>query len=295
MIELNKCPSCDSSKIAPYINCIDYTMSKENFTIVSCETCEFKFTNPRPEDEKLGNYYKSDDYISHTNNKIGVFNKLYHYARKKSINIKLKLIKHKASGKKILDIGSGTGEFLKASESLGYSGIGIEPSEIARNNAIKNHNLKISKDTSLKQFEANEFDVITMWHVLEHVSDLNNTIKDILKIIKKDGKLIVGVPNHNSYDAKFYGKYWAAWDVPIHLWHFSKKSIEEIMKKHNFKLVKTKPMIFDSFYVSLLSEEYKKGDKKFIQGFIVGLISNIFGTFTNNGHSSIIYIFKPLK
>jgi predicted SAM-dependent methyltransferase len=134
-----------------------------------------------------------------------------------------------------------------------------------------------------------------MWHVLEHVSDLNNTIKDILKIIKKDGKLIVGVPNHNSYDAKFYGKYWAAWDVPIHLWHFSKKSIEEIMRKHDFKLVKTKPMIFDSFYVSLLSEEYKKGNKKFIQGFMVGLISNIFGIFTNNGHSSIIYIFKPLK
>ena len=193
MIELNKCPSCDSSKIAPYIDCIDYTMSKENFTIVSCETCDFKFTNPRPEDEKLGNYYKSENYISHTNNKTGVFNKLYHYARKKSINIKLKLIKHKASGKKILDIGSGTGEFLKASESLGYSGIGIEPSEIARINAIKNHNLKISKDTSLKQFGTNEFDVITMWHVLEHIPDLNNTIKKLHKIIKKNGKVGKGL------------------------------------------------------------------------------------------------------
>jgi 2-polyprenyl-3-methyl-5-hydroxy-6-metoxy-1,4-benzoquinol methylase len=295
MIELTKCPSCDSSNITPYISCIDYTMSEEKFTIVSCETCDFKFTSPRPEDEKLGDYYKSDNYISHTNNKIGLFNKLYHFARKISINIKLRLIKAEASGKKILDIGSGTGEFLKASESLGYTGIGIEPSEIARKKARKNYNLNISKDTSLYQFETSEFDVITMWHVLEHVTDLNNTIKGLHKIIKKDGKLIIGVPNHNSYDAKFYGKYWAAWDVPIHLWHFTKKSMEEIMKKHDFKLVNTKSMIFDSFYVSLLSEEYKNGTKKFIKGLMVGLISNIFGIFTTKGHSSIIYIFKPLK
>ena len=295
MIELTKCPSCDSSNIKPHISCIDYTMSEEKFTIVSCETCDFKFTSPRPEDEKLGNYYKSDNYISHTNNKIGIFNKLYHFARKISINIKLRLIKGEASGKKILDIGSGTGEFLKASESLGYNGIGIEPSKIARKKARKNYNLNISKDTSLNQFETSEFDVITMWHVLEHVTDLNNTIKGLHKIIKKDGKLIIGVPNHNSYDAKFYGKYWAAWDVPIHLWHFTKKSMEEIMKKHDFKLVYTKSMIFDSFYISLLSEEYKNGTKKFIKGLMVGLISNIFGIFTNKGHSSIIYIFKPLK
>ena len=295
MIELTKCPSCDSSNIKPHISCIDYTMSEEKFTIVSCETCDFKFTSPRPEDEKLGNYYKSDNYISHTNNKIGIFNKLYHFARKISINIKLRLIKAEASGKKILDIGSGTGEFLKASESLGYNGIGIEPSKIARKKARKNYNLNISKDTSLNQFETSEFDVITMWHVLEHVTDLNNTIKGLHKIIKKDGKLIIGVPNHNSYDAKFYGKYWAAWDVPIHLWHFTKKSMEEIMKKHDFKLVYTKSMIFDSFYISLLSEEYKNGTKKFIKGLMVGLISNIFGIFTNKGHSSIIYIFKPLK
>jgi 2-polyprenyl-3-methyl-5-hydroxy-6-metoxy-1,4-benzoquinol methylase len=295
MIELTKCPSCDSSNIKPYISCVDYTMSEEKFTIVSCETCDFKFTSPRPEDEKLGDYYKSDNYISHTNNKIGLFNKLYHFARKISINIKLRLIKAEASGKKILDIGSGTGEFLKASESLGYTGIGIEPSKIARKKARKNYNLNISKNTSLNQFKTSEFDVITMWHVLEHVTDLNNTIKGLHKIIKKDGKLIIGVPNHNSYDAKFYGKYWAAWDVPIHLWHFTKKSMEEIMKKHDFKLVYTKSMIFDSFYISLLSEEYKNGTKKFIKGLMVGLISNIFGIFTTKGHSSIIYIFKPLK
>lgn len=295
MIELTKCPSCDSRNVTAYISCIDYTMSEEKFTIVSCETCDFKFTSPRPHDEKLGDYYKSDNYISHTNNKVGLFNKLYHFARKISINIKLRLIKDDASGKKILDIGSGTGEFLKASELLGYIGIGIEPSKIARKKARKNYNLNISKDTSLNQFETSEFDVITMWHVLEHVTDLNNTIKGLHKIIKKDGKLIIGVPNHNSYDAKFYGKYWAAWDVPIHLWHFTKKSMEEIMKKHNFKLVNTKSMIFDSFYVSLLSEEYKNGSKRFIKGLIVGLISNIIGIFTNKGHSSIIYIFKPLK
>ena len=131
-----------------------------------------------------------------------------------------------------------------------------------------------------------------MWHVLEHVPALNETIRQLDRLLKTDGKIIIAVPNHKSWDAKFYKEFWAAWDVPIHLWHFSKESIEQLFKNYNFSLEKTKPMIFDSFYVSILSEKFKTGKKNFIKGFVIGLISNLMGVISKTGHSSTIYVFK---
>ena len=239
MILLVNCPACSGSNLLNKLDCIDHSTSKEKFTIVSCETCDFTFTNPRPKDNSLEKYYKSDMYISHTNNTKG-----------------------------------------------------IEPSELARNQAIRNYNLSVSENTNLNQFKANQFDSISMWHVLEHVPSLNKTIEEINRILSKKGKVIIAVPNHKSWDAKYYKEFWAGWDVPIHLWHFSRLSIEKIFNNNNFKLVNKKPMIFDSFYVSILSEEFKTGKKKFIRGFITGLISNIVGIFSKRGYSSIIYVFE---
>ena len=137
-----------------------------------------------------------------------------------------------------------------------------------------------------------EFDSISMWHVLEHVTNLNEILIDFNKILSKNGKLIIAVPNLKSFDANYYKEYWAAWDTPIHLWHFSKDTINQLFSKHDFRLTKTKPMIFDSFYVSLLSEEFKTGNKNFIKSFLVGFASNLYGIFTKNGHSSTIYVFE---
>lgn len=295
MIRLIKCPSCGSSKFNKHISCIDHSMSKEVFTIVSCETCQFKFTNPRPSESDLGNYYKSENYISHTNNKSGIINKLYQIARRYSIKTKIHLLKKIKENKKILDIGSGTGEFLNACKKIGFETKGIEPSQKAKQQAEKNFNLDITDKTSLVGFKSDEFDNITMWHVLEHISDLNQTLKELNRILKPEGQLIIAVPNHNSFDAVVYKEYWAAWDLPIHLWHFSKESLETIANKHKLKLVKQKAMIFDSFYVSLLSEKYKNGKNNFIKSIIVGLFSNINGILTKDGHSSTIYIFETIK
>lgn len=292
MKKLNSCLICNEQNFSKVHTCKDYSTSKETFTIVSCDKCNFTFTNPRPEDENLGAYYISDKYLSHSNAVKTLFEKLYQIVRKYAIGQKLKLVKQFSLRKTHLDIGCGTGEFLNACKLDGFKTTGIEPSEIARKQAADHYNLNISKNTDLNQFDTNSFETITMWHVLEHVPNLNETIEKIEKILDSNGSLIVAVPNLKSWDAQYYKQYWAAWDVPIHLWHFSKESIEALFKKWNFKLVKTKPMLFDSFYVSVLSEEYKTGQKNLLKGFFMGLTSNVIALFGNNGYSSTIYVFQ---
>ena len=292
---LNRCLVCNGQKLVKKIDCIDHSTSKEKFTLVSCETCNFTFTNPRPKDESLGEYYKSDMYISHTNNTKGLFNWMYQTVRDYAIGTKVTLLKSVKKSGTHLDVGCGTGEFLNACKDAGFSTEGIEPSELARKQAIENFNLSVNENTNLEQFQNNKFDSISMWHVLEHIPNLNGTITQFDRVLNANGKVIVAVPNHKSWDAKYYKEYWAAWDVPIHLWHFSKETIELLFNKNGFKLIKTKPMLFDSFYVSLLSEEFKTGKKKFISGFFIGIISNIIGLFTKRGCSSTIYVFEKQK
>ena len=295
MKELSNCPVCSGGDFLSLLICNDYSTTKEDFTIVSCNSCDFTFTNPRPTDENLGKYYLSDKYISHINTSKGLFENLYQIVRKYAIVQKLKLLVSFSESKNHLDIGCGTGEFLNACKNAGFRTKGVEPSELARKQAIKNYNLDIYENTDLSQFENSSFHTITMWHVLEHVPNLNETIENFSRILEKNGSVIIAVPNLKSWDAEYYKEYWAAWDVPIHLWHFSKESIEALFKKWNFKLVKTKPMLFDSFYVALLSEEYKFGRKNLFKGFIIGFISNILGILSKRGCSSTIYVFQKVK
>ena len=292
MISLAKCPICKDVNFIKKLTCKDHTTSKENFNIVSCETCDFRFTNPRPLEKTLKKYYNPDTYISHTNNSKGLFNWMYQKIRTYAVKGKVALLKSAKKDGLHLDIGCGTGEFLHACKKAGFSTKGIEPATLAREQAIRNYDLSISKNPDLSQYSNSKFDSISMWHVLEHIPNLNETISHLNRISKPNGKLLIAVPNHKSWDANYYKEFWAAWDVPIHLWHFSKKTISLIFKKHGFKLVKTRPMRFDSYYVSLLSEEFKSGKKNFIKGFIIGFISNLFGAFTKKGYSSTIYVFE---
>jgi len=295
MILLKKCPVCKNNNLTKAITCTDFSFSKEEFTIVSCETCDFTFTNPRPNDENLNEYYKSEMYISHTNKKSGFFNWLYQTIRSYTIRKKVLLLKKITKKGVHLDVGCGTGEFLHACKQSGFTTKGVEPSEKARSKAINNYSLAVTSDISLNEFGKNTIDSISMWHVLEHVSNLNSTISNLSRILKPKGKIIIAVPNHKSWDCRYYKEYWAAWDVPIHLWHFSENTLAQLFAKHNFKLLKTKPMIFDSFYVALLSEEYKTGKKKFLKSFIIGTISNINSFLKKSSCSSHIYIFENKK
>ena len=279
----------DISNKKYFLTVKDYSVSKETFDLYHDETLDMLITHPQPSLENLGKYYESEDYISHTDNKRSLFEKLYHFIKSIALKNKLNLINSLQFQKgKILDIGAGTGEFLSVAKNDGWQTIGVEPSDKAKAIA-KSKGVSFVEQTS--ELENQSFDVISMWHVLEHVPDLDKQIKELKRLLKPTGTLIIAVPNFKSFDAKHYGKYWAAYDVPIHFWHFSKTAIKMLFEKEEMKLEKVLPMQFDSFYVSLLSEKYKSGKMNFIKAFFIGLQSN-WKAKENFEYSSHIYILK---
>jgi len=275
-----------------YITVKDYSVSGEEFQLLLDEKLQMLKTYPQPTPDKLGAYYESDDYISHTDGKRSLFEKLYHIVKQKALRDKIKLIEGFQPGKgNILDIGAGTGDFLVMAKSKGWEIVGLEPSPKAKASAQAKGVIFLEE---LSQMPDRSADIITMWHVLEHVPDVENQIAELKLILKPGGTIIIAVPNFKSYDAQYYGKHWAAYDVPRHLWHFSKTSIKLLFGKQGMELIKVLPMKFDSFYVSLLSEKYKTGKMNFINGFFTGLRSNLKAT-QNFEYSSHIYVIKMAK
>jgi len=267
----------------------DHSVSGETFQLLLDENLQLLKTHPQPLPDNLGRYYESDDYISHTDGKRTLFEKLYHTVKQKALRDKIKLIEgFKQSKGNLLDIGAGTGDFLVEAKKSGWVITGIEPSAKAKAISISKG---ISFADGLEHIQNHSQDVITMWHVLEHVPDVENEIRELKRILKPDGVLIVAVPNYKSYDAQYYGNFWAAYDVPRHLWHFSKTSIKKLFEVQEMNLIKILPMKFDSFYVSLLSEKYKTGKMNFIGGFLTGLKSNMKAR-RNVEFSSHIYVIK---
>ena len=270
----------------------DHSVSGETFQLLLDDDLQLLKTDPPPSADNLGRYYESDDYISHTDGKRTLFEKLYHTVKQKALRDKIKLLEgFKPSKGKLLDIGAGTGDFLVEAKKSGWSITGIEPSSKAKSIATAKG---ISFVNNLQKLENHSQDVITMWHVLEHVPDIEKEIAELKRILKHDGVLIIAVPNYKSYDAQYYGNFWAAYDVPRHLWHFSKTSIKKLFAVQEMDLVKILPMKFDSFYVSLLSEKYKTGKMNFIGGFLTGLKSNMKAK-QNMEYSSHIYVLKNAK
>jgi len=285
-----ECPVCNSKEIDLYSHCTDLSISKEQFSITKCRNCSFLFTNPRPSLQEIGKYYQSEEYISHSNSTKGLINSLYHLVRTYTLNKKLNLINSFFPKKgNLLDIGCGTGYFLTKCKKDGWQIKGTEPEEQARTHAEKATQTSIYSNIE-KIGGEKPFEVITMWHVLEHVHNLNEAFEKIVSLLKEKGKLIIAVPNPTSYDAKHYKMTWAAWDIPRHLYHFTPDTINKFLLKHKIKLVETKPMYFDSFYVSLLSEKYKGSNALtgLCKGLLNGLLSNIKGR--GKSTSSLIYI-----
>lgn len=289
MYTYSNCLVCGHQHFAPVFTAIDYTVSKEEFKIVACQACGFTFTNPRPENDKLGPYYHSDAYISHSDTSKGLINKLYKAVRKITLRSKFRLVAGYISDGALLDIGAGTGAFLNyCSEKKVYC-VGIEPDPDARQQAQKLYKLELQPEEAISNLHDGSFDVITMWHVLEHVPLLHKRVAELSRLLSKDGIIAIAVPNHKSYDAQHYKQYWGAYDVPRHLYHFDKESITSIFDKHNLQLQAIKGMPFDSFYVSLLSEKYKTGKTNWIKALSVGLLS-YFRSGKDNW-SSQIYLF----
>lgn len=287
------CPLCRSQEIPTDQEVLDHSISKESFNIAKCSSCGFSFTNPVPGPDAIGRYYRSEDYISHSNTSKTLRDSLYQIVRKRAVKQKSALIRKWSRSGQLLDYGCGTGEFASYMASRGFKVHGVEPDLHAREQAIRNHG--IDAVPSLDSIVPSEqFDVISLWHVLEHIHELRDTMKWFYAALKNEGTMFVAVPNIESWDAKHYASDWAALDVPRHLYHFRQADIERLFGDHGFSLQATQNMWMDSFYISMLSEQYRGAGNlsSLFKGVTMGLISNLKTLSSHSPTSSTLYIFK---
>ncbi len=292
MIHYTNCPVCASGNIQPQLTAKDHTVSQRSFPIFHCNTCTARFTQDVPAADEIGAFYASADYISHSDTKKGFINSLYHLVRKRTLYSKRNLVIHKTGMPKgeLLDIGCGTGAFLHTMSAAGWNITGLEPDAAARAKAKELYDIQPLEPSALFELRPASYHAITMWHVLEHVHQLQEYVKQLQALLAPGGKLFIAVPNYTSYDAAVYGENWAAYDVPRHLYHFSPKSMEQLLATYDLKLMGCKPMWFDSYYVSLLSEKYRNGKGNIIKACWNGLVSNGKAIGDSKKCSSVIYI-----
>ena len=274
--------------------CTDFFITGEQFPLLKCAFCGFRMTGLVPDATEIGRYYWSEEYVSHSNTREGFTNRLYHLVRTIMLERKYKIVAGSLGqpAGSLLDIGAGTGYFLQTMLKKGWKITGTEKSESAREFSSEKWGIGLLPEDRLWSFPENSFDVITLWHVMEHLHDLEKYWEKLSGLIKPAGCLVIGLPNPASADAGHYGQHWAAWDVPRHLWHFSPQNIQQIAEKHGFILQNTFRMPFDAFYVSILSEKYRKSVLPVLKGLWVGTLSWLASLFNIHKSSSLIYVFK---
>lgn len=293
-LTIKACPLCDGTHLERSLTCVDHYVSGEMYHLCRCRDCGFLFTQDAPVESEIGRYYDTPDYISHTDTKKGVMNSVYHRVRNYMLKRKAGLVMHEAHRKTghLLDIGTGTGYFADTMRRHGWQVEAIEKSPQARAFAKEHFNLDIKPHTALKGLMPNSFDVITLWHVMEHLEPLNETWDVLHSLLTEKGVLVVAVPNCSSFDAKKYGAYWAAYDVPRHLWHFTPATIQQFGAKHGFILAERHPMPFDAFYVSMLTEQHMMHSCAFLRGMLVGTMAWLSALVKKERSSSMIYVFR---
>lgn len=289
----NKCPWCGSNKAQINLWLKDEFLTKKDFHICECLNCGLLYTMPRPSKEKIGAYYKSDEYYSHQENKKGFVPRLYEAIKKINLKHKFRLASRDLPVGKLLDIGCGVGDFLHVAENKGWQCTGVEPSEEAREIARQRIKGDLLYSEDLEQLPDQSFDLITMWHVLEHVDDLKWQVAQLQRLIKPNGRIVIAVPNYRSYDGRFYNAYWAAYDVPRHLNHFNKTVLTKIFKTSGLSLVSMDKLVWDAYYISFMSEQYKHHFMPLVRGVFRGLVSNAKAR-RSGEWSSLVYVFRPI-
>jgi 2-polyprenyl-3-methyl-5-hydroxy-6-metoxy-1,4-benzoquinol methylase len=286
------CPVCQSDQTHFALKIKDFSVSGEFFEVLECSRCSLRFTKNTPSADQMGRYYQSENYISHSNTKKGLVNRLYHIVRNHTMASKFHLLEKvtKLQSARHLDIGAGTGAFVQYMNKKGWKSIGVEPDAEARRQAILHHDTSLLAAEEMDSFPPESFDAITLWHVLEHVHDLYPYMSQIKKMLNTRGVVLIAVPNYTSYDGRKYGSAWAAYDVPRHLYHFSPDAMRWLLQEAGFQLVEEVPMWWDSFYISLLSEKYAGHSSALVNGFLTGLRSNWKTRSDKEKCSSLIYV-----
>ena len=294
VVHYSHCPVCASADIKNVFLVKDHTVSGQTFQVMECSSCTLRFTQDVPDEASISPYYKAEEYISHTDTSKGLINRIYKTVRKKTLTRKRKLIEKYTGMVKgnLLDVGSGTGSFVNEMKQHGWNATGLEPDEGARQVASQQYNIELADINEFYKLPAGSFDAITLWHVLEHVHDLSAYVQQLKNLLNEKGKLFIAIPNYTSLDATIYKEYWAAYDVPRHLYHFSPASMKTLMDRNGLKIVHYKPMWYDSFYISLLSSKYKKGKANWIAACWNGFRSNLKALNDVKRCSSVIYVIE---
>ncbi|HRN38618.1 MAG TPA: class I SAM-dependent methyltransferase [Flavobacteriales bacterium] len=295
METVDKCPVCGDLRSSDFLCPTDHTVSHEHFPIRECIACGFCFTSPRPAQGQIGNYYLSPDYISHAAKATGFRDHIYHLVRHLTIRAKHRLIKRTHPAGTVLDIGCGTGDFLAHLRAKGYATRGVEVSPQARAIAHRKHldGVPVLEDIP----PAGPFDVVTLWHVLEHVPNPKETLAKVHDLANDGALLVIAVPDRSSWDAQHYGPDWAAWDVPRHFSHFRRQDVQRLLSDSGFALRSFRKMWYDAPYVAMLSEQYRGAGPmgSLVKGALVGLASNAVSLFTDRPTSSSLYLAEKRK
>ena len=296
-VNIHSCPICGGTRLERALTCIDHYATGETFHLCRCGDCGFLFTQDFPAEAEIGRYYDTPDYISHSDTRKGAMNAAYHWVRNYMLGRKARLVAREAHRKegRLLDIGTGTGYFADTMRRRGWQVEAVEKNAQARAFAKEHFGLDVKPEGALADYAEGTFDVITLWHVMEHLEHLNETWERLNRLLTEKGVLIVAVPNCSSYDAQKYGAYWAAYDVPRHLWHFTPATIQQLGSKHGFILAERHPMPFDAFYVSMLTEKHLRHSCTFLRGLLTGTLAWFSALVSKERSSSMIYVFRKKK
>lgn len=285
------CPWCGSDSCEPHLDTFDYFLTREPFSIVRCKQCGLLYTTPQPDSESIGNYYKSDNYLSHNDKKGGLIPFIYNRVKRVNIAYKYKTATTGIAGKRMLDFGCGVGDFISYAKEHGYTVEAADASEAARKAASEKLNQQVHTPQDIFNMPDNSFDIITLWHVLEHIDTLKEHVEMLNRLLAPNGRLVIALPNYRSFDAQYYGGQWAAYDLPRHLCHFNRDTIAAIFANTDLKITCIKPLKWDAYYISMMSEQYRKSSMSFIKGMLRGLKSNSKAK-RSGEYSSMIYIFE---
>ena len=293
-LHISACPLCGGERLYEFLVCKDHYASGETFSLLECPDCGFRLTQDFPVETEIGRYYETPDYISHSDTHKGLMNRVYHWVRGYMLQSKARLVEQVSRRKagRLLDIGTGTGYFPHTLQQRGWQVDAVEKSSQARAFAQEHFGLHVQDDTQVGSYGNRVFDVITMWHVLEHVERQDQEWQILHRQLKDDGTLIIAVPNCSGADAQRYGAFWAAYDVPRHLWHFTPSTLQRAAEKHGFQLVERHPMPFDGFYVSMLSEKYRGNSLYFLKGMWTGFLAWCAALGNKDRSSSMIYVLR---
>ena len=281
------CPVCHAANSTIFMRVPDRFRPEPGtaYTLVRCVKCSLVYLNPRPVEESSGVFYESSEYTPFvsTGKQRSIMDRVYVAIREMNNRWKRRQIEALQPERgRLLDVGCGTGEFLQAMHAAGWQVRGVERDAKAAAYAVEQLQLDVvcgSLDTV--PLAPASFDVVTMWHVLEHLYQPHKALMQVRDVLRPGGLLVIAVPNLLSLDARYYRQNWVAFDAPRHVQHFSPKSLRSLCEMHSFAHLRTRMLPFDPFFNALMSEtviERRKGAS--IPGRIVstlraGIVANV--------------------